>query len=273
MPSTSINGFDLYYETAGSGPALVFIHELAGDYRSWEPQMRAFARSHLCVTYSARGYLPSSVPADDAAYSQKQAAADAIGLLDHLGIERAHFVGLSMGGFATVQIGLDYPERVLSLTIASCGSGSERHVYHEKQAAFHRMAQEIRQQGVKVFVDACATDTTRNSFMRKDPRGWAEFCGHLSDHSPEGMAKTLQQVQGGRPSLWDLSESLSDITAPALILCGDLDEPVLQPSLFLSRTLRNADLAIVPGSGHVLNLEEPDTFNQLLRNFLARIAK
>ncbi len=233
--------------------------------------MRAFARSHRCISYSARGYLPSSVPDDDSAYSQKQAAADAIGLLDHLGIDRAHFVGLSMGGFATVQIGLDYPERVLSLTIASCGSGSERHMYEQKRAAFHHMAQEIRHNGVKVFVDACSTDPTRTSFMRKDPRGWAEFCEQLSDHSAEGMAKTLANVQGGRPSLWDFAEPLANITAPALILCGDLDEPVLQPSLFLARTLPNAVLAIVPGSGHVLNLEEPETFNHLLRSFLARI--
>lgn len=272
MPYAEVNATRLYYEMVGAGEPVVFIHELAGDYRSWEPQLRAFARSHHCVTYSARGYLPSAVPEHGEAYSQKQAAADAIGLLDQLGIERAHFVGLSMGGFATVQIGLDYPERVRSLTIASCGSGSEKQFYAEKQAAFHLMSDEVREHGVQAFIRRCEVDATRASFKQQDPRGWQEFCSMLGEHSDLGMSLTLRYVQGARPSLWDLEDQLARIQAPALILCGDQDDPCLVPSLFLLRTLPNARLAVVPGCGHVLNLEAPETFNHLLGQFLASLA-
>lgn len=271
MPIAQLADVNLYYEIDGAGQAVVFIHELAGDYRSWEPQARAFARRWRCVVYSARGYLPSSIPQDGSAYSQKQAAADAIGLLDALGIQKAHFVGLSMGGFATTQIGLDFPERVLSLTIASCGSGSERHLYAQKQAAFHAMSEEIREQGVQAFVRRCEHDATRESFQRRDPRGWREFCRMLGEHDDLGMSHTLRHVQGARPSLWDFESRLAQVQVPVLVMCGDQDEPCLMPSLFLARTFPQAQLAVLPGCGHVLNLEEPDEFNRILGRFLESI--
>ncbi|AEC21786.1 hypothetical protein PT7_3246 [Pusillimonas sp. T7-7] len=269
MPFAAVNGVELYYEEAGAGEPILFIHELAGDFRSWEPQLRAFSRHYRCITYSARGYLPSSVPADPAVYSQQQAAADALGLLDHLGVDRAHIVGLSMGGFASLQFGIDFPDRVLSLTVASCGSGAEPAVYKEKQAGFLRLAQQIREQGMDAFTEICNGDSTRNSFLRKDPRGWSEFITQLASHSAQGTALTLQCVQGGRPSLWAYEDKLAAIAAPTLIVAGDRDTPVLQPSLFLAQIIPQASLAVMPDSGHVLNLEEPDLFNQLLRRFLS----
>lgn len=269
MPHAFVNGVDLYFETVGGGPPLVFIHELAGDYRSWEPQLRAFARRHTCITFSARGYLPSGVPTDPHVYSQRQSAADVIGLLDHLGIDRAHLVGLSMGGFVTLQAGLDFPRRVRSMTIAGCGSGSEPHRYAEKRAAFRAMSQQVAAEGVLAFVRACETEPTRASFRARDPRGWTEFIVRLAEHDPAGLSLTLHQVQGSRPSLWDFEDALRRTRIPALILCGDQDEPCLQPSLFLARTLADARLAVLPGCGHVLNLEEPALFNAFLRDFLA----
>src|SRR3546814_8607631 len=99
MPyATMDDGVKLYYESTGSGFPILFIHEFAGDYRSWEPQVRHFSRSYRCVTYSARGYPPSDVPTKLSMYNQARVVKDARILLDHLGIEKAHIVGLSMGG-------------------------------------------------------------------------------------------------------------------------------------------------------------------------------
>ena len=268
MPSAQINGSSLYYEVTGKGTPILFIHELAGDYRSWEPQVRAFSRSHTCVTYSARGYLPSGIPEEPASYSQQQSARDAIGLLNHLGIDRAHIVGLSMGAFVTVQVAVDFPDRAHTVTMASCGSGSEPHLYHSKQAAFRAMSEQVAEQGTTVFVQACDVDPTRESYKRKDPRGFAEFLAQLAEHDSRGLAHTLQGVQGSRPSLWDFQAQLQQTRIPALILCGDQDEPCLQPSLYLARNLSDARLAVIPGSGHVLNLEEPGLFNQILKDFI-----
>jgi 3-oxoadipate enol-lactonase len=113
----------LYFEEAGSGSAILFVHEFAADYASWEPQMRYFARRHRCITYSARGYTPSETPAADA-FTYQHFRDDALAVLDHLGIERAHLVGLSMGAYSSLQVGLLRPERVLSLTLAGIGTGS-----------------------------------------------------------------------------------------------------------------------------------------------------
>jgi pimeloyl-ACP methyl ester carboxylesterase len=125
MPKiTSTDGTKLYYEEIGAGTPVVFVHEFAGDYRTWEHQMRYFARSHRCVTYSQRGYPPSDVPDDPARYGQDFARADVIVLMDALDIERAHVVGHSMGAYTALHVGMHYPQRCISVTAAGCGWGS-----------------------------------------------------------------------------------------------------------------------------------------------------
>ncbi|WP_346659015.1 alpha/beta hydrolase [Bradyrhizobium sp. 76] len=114
----------LYFEEAGTGTPIIFLHEFAADYTNWEPQMRYFSRGHRCITYSARGYTPSDVPDGDV-YGYTHFYTDALAVLDHLKIDRAHFVGLSMGAYSSLQIGLDAPQRALSMTLVGVGSGSE----------------------------------------------------------------------------------------------------------------------------------------------------
>ena len=121
MHITTRDGVKLYVEEAGQGTPILFIHEFGGNYDAWEPQMRRFSRRHRCITYAARGYKPSDIPTDLEQYSQRIAVEDALAVLDALGIEKAHIVGLSMGGFATAHFGLIAPERALSLTIAGAG--------------------------------------------------------------------------------------------------------------------------------------------------------
>jgi pimeloyl-ACP methyl ester carboxylesterase len=89
------DGVNLYFEQSGQGEALVFVHEFGGDHRSWEPQVQHLRERYRCVVFSARGYPPSDVPADPQAYSQEHARDDVIAVMDHLGIGRAHLVGLS----------------------------------------------------------------------------------------------------------------------------------------------------------------------------------
>src|SRR5271156_405504 len=115
----------LYFEEAGSGTPIIFLHEFAADYTNWEPQMRYFSRGHRCIAYSARGYTPSDVPPSPDVYTYRHFYTDALAVLDHLKIARAHFVGLSMGSYSSLQIGLNAPERAMSLTLAAVGSGSD----------------------------------------------------------------------------------------------------------------------------------------------------
>ena len=125
MPhATTRDNVRIYFEEAGQGTPIIFLHEFAADYTNWEPQMRYFSRGHRCITYSARGYTPSDVPEGEV-YSYTHFYSDALAVLDHLKIDCAHLVGLSMGAYSSLQIGLNAPQRALSMTLAGVGSGSE----------------------------------------------------------------------------------------------------------------------------------------------------
>src|SRR5262249_23668873 len=134
MPHAQSAGARLYYEETGSGYPLIFVHEFAGDHRSWEAQLRFFARRYRCIAYNARGYPPSDVPQDLTSYRQEQQADDVAAVLDHLRIERAHVVGLSMGAHATLFFGLRHPARASALVTAGIGSGAPKELRARFQA-------------------------------------------------------------------------------------------------------------------------------------------
>jgi len=137
MPKIPVNRIHLYYEEAGRGIPILFVHEFAGDWRSWEPQVRFFSGRYRAITFSARGYLPSDVPDSPEDYSQDSQIEDLRGLLDALRIDQAHICGLSMGSYTTLLFGLKYPDRARSLTIAGSGYGSGK----DRQALHHRVAE------------------------------------------------------------------------------------------------------------------------------------
>jgi pimeloyl-ACP methyl ester carboxylesterase len=265
------DGVKLYYEEAGEGLPIVFVHEFAGDYRSYEPQMRHFARYYRCVAYNARGYPPSGVPADPASYSQDRARDDILAILDGLGFAQAHIVGISMGAFATLHFGIKYPARARSLVVAGCGYGAEpgRRVQFQEEA--EAAARRFETLDIRESARAYALGPTRVQYQNKDPRGWEEFRAMLTEHSPLGSALTLRGVQKLRPSLYDLTDAMRRMTVPALIMTGDEDDPCLEASLMMKRTIPSAALAVLPRTGHALNLEEPASFNALLAGFFHQV--
>jgi pimeloyl-ACP methyl ester carboxylesterase len=272
MPhAIATDGTKLFYEDAGAGAPVVFVHEFAGDMRSWEPQMRHFARRYHAVAFNARGYPPSDVPDDERAYSQDQAADDIAAVLDHLGVETAHIVGLSMGGFATLHFGFRHPSRARSLTVAGCGYGADpgsREKFHAEVAAIVAF---IRTEGMEKFAERYAFGPTRVQFQNKDPRGFAEFQRQLAEHSAIGSANTQLGVQGKRPSLWELTEKMKALTVPTLVLTGDEDWPCLLPGVMMKETIPSAALAVMPNCGHAINLEDPGEFNRIVGDFLAQV--
>jgi len=265
------DGVQLHYEEAGDGTAMVFVHEFAGDHRSFEPQMRHFARRYRCIAYNARGYPPSEVPEAITSYSQDRARDDIVAVLDCLSIERAHVVGISMGSLATLHFGLHYPHRARSLVLGGCGYGalhSEQDQFRSESAGF---AQRIESEGMFAVAGEYGSGPTRVQFENKDPRGFAEFVEMLAEHSSLGSANTLRGVQMNRPSIYDLRQPLTQLTVPTLIMAGDEDEPCLDASLYLKRTIPSSGFALLPKTGHALNLEEPDLFNQLVDDFVHQV--
>jgi proline iminopeptidase len=261
----------LYFEETGSGTPIIFLHEFAADHTNWEPQMRYFARGHRCIAYSARGYAPSDVPASPAAYTYRHFYTDALAVLDHLGIAKAHLVGLSMGSYSSLQIALTAPDRALSMTLAGVGSGSDLN----NLDAFRRQCQATAEQFATIGSAEVAKVTReapgRIPFLVKDPRGHADFYGALARHDSRGSANTMRGFQGGRPSIYTLTEAIRKVATPALIICGDEDDSCVEPSLFLKKHLPAAGLTFFPKSGHVLNLEEPALFNDMVERFIALV--
>lgn len=268
---TADDGVGLNVVEAGEGVPIVFVHEFAGDHRSWEPQMRAFARRHRCVAYDARGYPPSDVPTDPAAYSQARAADDVLAVMDALEIETAHVVGCSMGGFATLHFGLRHPQRARSLLCAGVGYGAEPSERAKFQGEADAIAARLRADGMAAFAEAYGAGPTRVPHRRKDPRGFAEFVAGMAEHSAEGSALTQLGVQKARPSLYDLEDELKALTVPTLVVTGDEDWPCLLPNVFLKKTIPSANLLVMPGTGHAVNLEEPDAFNAALAELIATV--
>ena len=265
------DGISLYFEETGQGTPVIFVHEYAGDHRAWEPQMRHFGRRYRAITYAARGYPPSDVPDDVAKYSQARAADDIKSILDHLKIDKAHIVGLSMGGFATLHFGFRHPDRALSLTVAGCGYGAEKGASDKFRAEVRTIAKFIDDNDIAVFAEKYAYGPTRVQFENKDPRGFAEFKQQLAEHSKIGARNTQLGVQGERPSLYDLVDEMKKLTVPTLVLTGDEDWPCLQPALLMKQNIPSAALSVMPNCGHTINIEDPDQFNRLVGDFLVQV--
>ena len=272
MPyATTKDNVKLYYEETGQGTPILFCHEFAGDHRNWEQQMRYFSRRHRCIVYSARGYKPSDVPKEWKDYSYKHWTSDAIAVLDHLKIDEAHFVGLSMGGYTVIQIALDHPGRALSIVPAGAGSGSERAHTDDFRKSSRALAEEFLKKGTPEVVKAYGLSPARISFVVKDPRGFEEFNRMFSEHDALGCSNTMRGFQAERPSIYDFEAEIRKIKVPALIVVGDEDEPCLEPSFLLKQWIPTAGLLVVPRTGHVVNQEEPALFNEAVADFIARV--
>jgi pimeloyl-ACP methyl ester carboxylesterase len=272
MPhATADDGVRLYFEETGSGKLVVFVHEFAANYQSWEPQMRHFGRRYRCVTFAARGYPPSDIPEQPSSYSQHRAADDIAAIISHLGESKAHIVGLSMGGFATLHFGFRHPDKAHSLCIGGCGYGAEPDQRERFRGEAEAIASAIKTEGMEAFAQRYAFGPTRVQFQNKDPRGFDEFRQQLARNSALGSANTQLGVQRERPSLYELIDEMKKLTIPTLVIMGDEDWPCLLPGVLMKQNIPAAALSVIPNSGHVINIEEPDEYNRIVGGFLAQV--
>jgi pimeloyl-ACP methyl ester carboxylesterase len=267
----AVNGeTKLYYEETGDGVPVIFVHEFGGDHRSWEPQVGYLSRFYRCVSFNARGYPPSDVPADASAYSQDISIDDFRAVLDGLGVERAHLVGLSMGSSTVLGFTLRHPHRARSMVVCGCGYGSVPEQREDWLRANAEMADALMRDPAGT-AEAYARGPTRMPFKIKDPRGWADFEAGLKALDPMGASLTLKGVQPSRPRVFELEAELAALDVPALIVAGDEDDPALEPALFLKRRIPRAGLWVIPRTGHAVNTEEPDFFNRALLDFFTAV--
>jgi pimeloyl-ACP methyl ester carboxylesterase len=268
---TTDDGVKLHYEEAGSGTPIVFVHEFAGDLRSWDPQLSHFSRRYRCIAYNARGYPPSDVPESMERYSQDRARDDVLAVMDGLKLQRAYVVGLSMGGFAALHFGMKCSPRALGLVVGGCGYGAVPAQREAFQRSSRENAKVMMEQGMAAFAAGYGHNAARLQLRAKDPRGFALYIRYLTEHSAQGSANTMLGYQARRPSLYDLEKEMAGITVPTLVIAGDEDDATLEPGLLMKRTIPRAGLVVLPWSGHALNLEDPALFNRIVEDFLHQV--
>ena len=261
----------IYYEECGRGTPVIFVHEFSGDHRSWEAQMRYFARRYRCIAFNARGYPPSDVPKAQAKYSQAIVIDDIRDLMRHLKISRAHIVGCSMGARTSLGFGLTYPQNALSVTTVGAGAGSNP----ESRKAFLRNteanAKSFLERGVPATLRASGPAAGRIPQLNKDPRGFAEFRRWQMEHSGLGLANTQRGVQLKRKTIYELAPGLKKMKVPLFVVSGDEDDNCVAPAVFMKTQCAAARLWICPATGHTVNTEEPALLNQMLGDFLGMV--
>ena len=251
------------------------MHEYAGDYRSFEPQMRYFSRQHRCVTYSQRGYPPSDVPRDSARYSQDIARDDVIAVMDALAIDKAHVVGHSMGAYTALHVGIEYPQRCRSLVIIAQGADYEI-APHPFIWLLHELFVRLP---VEHFLPAWFLRRIVINYIMAPRRAAAKPIPSLPRH--------LIEEQFSKIELWpfvykfsvlpvihyyDMRARLDALTMPILLInrLDDVLSPEAKP-LWLSQQLPNcAGYYVVPGGERLFMYSQAETVNQLIEQFLLK---
>jgi pimeloyl-ACP methyl ester carboxylesterase len=268
---TTDDGVNLACASVGEGPAILFLHEFAGDARDWDAQLRALSREFRCLTANARGYPPSDVPAEVESYSQDRAIADALAVLDAFGIARAHVVGHSMGSYTALHLALRYPARIASVLATGCGWGSDANARAETVKICQDIAHMFRTEPMAVAAKTYASAPMRRAFLARNPTAFGAFVARLAEHAAVGAANTMLGLQARRPILSDMAPALAQMQTPLLVVVGDDDVSCLDGSLLLKRTAPNAALLVVPRCGHQIGLEEPELFTRTVRDFVREV--
>ncbi|MBE1281739.1 MAG: alpha/beta fold hydrolase [Rhodobacteraceae bacterium] len=270
------DGLSLFFEEAGSGTPIVFVHEFGGDYRSWHLQVSALAPEFRCITYSARGFHPSAIPQDRSQYGQTYSTADLLALIDHLGLDMVHVVGTSMGSFTSLNFALTHPDRVASVTLVGNSSGprdeTERSRYRKDWIGHERLLREER--GGDGAVAVLEEDPAYQSFQKNDPENWSIYAANLRGQSAQGAIHVLSTVHWNRRSLFDDVERLRAFDKPVMLVTGGDDYYLVgETNAFLNDTLPDVRWHRFPATGHLVNIEQADQFNRLLAGFVGRLSR
>jgi pimeloyl-ACP methyl ester carboxylesterase len=261
------DGVKLHYESEGQGPPIIFVHELAGTWHSFAPQIAALKSRYRCIAYNARGYPSSDVAPSVESYSQDFAASDIGAVMEAAGLESAHVMGVSMGSAAALQFALKEPARARSVILCSIGSGSDAKP-GEFRTEMEGRARFVEANGMAAAAENFGGSPSRRKLKDKSPALYADFVAAISALSVLGITNTMRGVQSRRPPLYAHKAAIAALAVPALVVVGAEDEACLKPSRFLKDNLPGARLEVIADTGHGLNLEEPALVNDMVARFI-----
>ncbi|MEY4951526.1 MAG: hypothetical protein RL698_3737 [Pseudomonadota bacterium] len=277
MATVRVGDIDVYYEEHGGGPPLLLIMGLATDSTAWAFQLPEFARHYRAIAFDNRGVGRTSKPAGP--YSIHQMADDAAGVMDALGVARAHVLGVSMGGMIAQELALRHPERVSALVLACTFPEPDATVEDRRSFMVGQLGGQVSADGELqidvaslnplLFVQQMLPAVFNPSFIASDlPKLMQVFAGALQyGFSMEAILGQVAAVMGHRAT-----DRLHRIAVPTLVLTGDADQLVAPSnSDILAREIPGAKLVKVPGGSHGFNFETPEVFNREVIDFLAGV--
>lgn len=260
MPNANVNNLRIHYERGGRGPLLVLLHGVGSNASSWQHQLQGLAGEYDIVAWDMRGYGSSSDP--EGPYSMADVAADLAGLLDHLGFEKSHVGGLSMGGVIAQEFYRYYPQRVRSLILADTNAGQRALDEEERQRRL-----EQRLSGAAEPAGLARQRTPLLLSPDAPPHVVAEVESIMAEVHPEGY-----RLAASAFSETDERDLLPKIEAPTLILWGECDTICTRQDIdVLAENIKGAQFEVIPRAGHLSNQENPEAFNDALRRFLATV--
>ncbi|GAC1605064.1 MAG: alpha/beta fold hydrolase [Acidimicrobiales bacterium] len=246
------DGVHVYWDTRGQGPAILLSHGYSATSEMWDGQLEVLAQNHQVITWDMRGHGRSDSPDDPGAYSRESTIADMVAILDALELDRAAIAGLSLGGYMSLAFHLTHQDRTAALLLFDTGPGYRRPA---SRAAWNAMAAKTAAAYDQLGFAAIGQSAEVRAATHRSPAGLA--------HAARGM---LSQNDD------DVLASLPSIAVPTLVLVGEHDDRFLAPAEYMAAKIPGARKVVLPGAGHAANIDQPQSFNQAVLDFLASMS-
>jgi len=261
------NGVQLNVAIGGQGPPLALLHGFTGSAETWRAHSAVWSKKFTTVAVDLLGHGASDSPADAERFRMDWCAADLAAIFDHLGLARVNLLGYSMGGRVALHMAVTHPERVSALVLESASPGlAGRDERTARVAGDEALARSIEQQGLEAFVDGWSRLPLFASQGRLPEAARAQLRAQRLRNNPRGLANSLRGLGTGvTPPLWD---RLQEVRCPTLVIAGALDAKYVGVARAMAAGLAASRLAIVPDAGHATHLEQPETFDRLVLEFL-----
>jgi len=258
VPETFINGINLHYNLYGSGVPIILVHGLGMDQSMWDLQVPDFSQNYQLIVYDLRGHGRSESP--DHAYSIELFADDLHHLLRHLGLRTSALLGLSLGGRILLRFALKYPEETRALILADAQSDTPP----ESVQRLENLAEIARQEGIEKAAEAFFSWPLLQTLAKRKAERFQKEKVRLAKASPIGLGRSCLAIAHMDP----LTDHLTSIKAPTLVLAGVEDEAYLPYLDLYVQRMPNCKRETIPRAGHLSNLENPEAFNEAVLSFL-----